>query len=384
MPPENKKTVMIMAGEASGDNHGANLVLELKRLDPEIHLIGLGGERMREAGVRMILDAADIAVVGVTEAVFKLGRLWKAMRQVRRTIRDNRPDLLILIDFPDFNLHAASYAKKLGVRILYYISPQIWAWRGGRIKKIRKTVDKMAVILPFEEDIYRAANVDATFVGHPLLDDVKTRYSPGEARRHFHLAEGITTIALLPGSREKEVARLLPGLLRAGELISAKLPAVQFILPLADTIDEGLVLPDTDQSSLSINVVQGKIYDAISTADLAIVASGTATLETALLGIPMIIIYRVSWLSYLIGRLLIKVRHIGLVNIIAGKTIMPELIQERANPEEIAGEALAILTDQERRMEMGTELAALREKLGRPGAAERTAKIAYDMINGDH
>lgn len=384
MPPENKKTVMIMAGEASGDNHGANLVLELKRLDPEIHLIGLGGERMREAGVRMILDAADIAVVGVTEAVFKLGRLWRAMRQVRRTIRDNRPDLLILIDFPDFNLHAASYAKKLGIRVLYYISPQIWAWRGGRIKKIRKTVDKMAVILPFEADIYRAANVDATFVGHPLLDDVKTRYSPQESKKHFHLAEGVTTIALLPGSREKEVARLLPGLLRAGELINAKLPAVQFILPLADTIDEGLVLPDTDRSSLSIKVVKGEIYDAISTADLAIVASGTATLETALLGIPMIIIYRVSWLSYLIGRLLIKVRHIGLVNIIAGKTIMPELIQERANPEEIAGEALAILTDQERRMEMGTELAALREKLGRPGAAERTAKIAYDMINGDH
>ncbi|MDI6725917.1 MAG: lipid-A-disaccharide synthase [Smithellaceae bacterium] len=384
MPPENKKTVMIMAGEASGDNHGANLVLELKRLDPEIHLIGLGGDRMREAGVRMILDAADIAVVGVTEAVFKLGRLWKAMRQVRRTIRDNRPDLLILIDFPDFNLHAASYAKKLGVRVLYYISPQIWAWRGGRIKKIRKTVDRMAVILPFEEDIYRAANVDATFVGHPLLDDVKTRYSPGEARKHFHLTEGITTIALLPGSREKEVARHLPDLLRAGELISAKLPAVQFILPLADTIDEGLVLPDTDQSSLYIKVVQGKIYDAISTADLAIVASGTATLETALLGIPMVIIYRVSWLSYLIGRLLIKVRHIGLVNIIAGKTIMPELIQERATPEEIAGEALAILTDPERREGMRTELAALREKLGRPGAAERTAKIAYDMINGDH
>ncbi|MDZ4163531.1 MAG: lipid-A-disaccharide synthase [Smithellaceae bacterium] len=380
MPPENKKTVMIMAGEASGDNHGANLVRELKRIDPEIQLIGLGGERMSEAGVRMILDAADIAVVGVTEAVFKLGRLWKAMRQVRRTIRDERPDLLILIDFPDFNLHAASYAKKLGVRVLYYISPQIWAWRGGRIKKIRKTVDKMAVILPFEEDIYRVANVDATFVGHPLLDDVKTRYSPGEARNHFRLAEGITTIALLPGSREKEVARLLPGLLRAGELISAKLPAVQFILPLADTIDEGLVLPDTDRSSLSIKVVKGEIYDAISTADLAIVASGTATLETALLGIPMIIIYRLSGLSYLIGRLFIKLRHIGLVNIIAGKTIMPELIQERANPEEIAGEALAILTDQERRMGKLTELAALRDKLGRPGAAARTAQIAYDMM----
>ncbi len=380
MPLKSKKTVMIIAGESSGDIHGASLVRELKIIDPTLDVIGLGGARMKEAGVRMILDVADIAVVGVTEAFLKLPRIWMAMRRVRRMIREEGPDLLILIDFPDFNLLLASYAKKFGIRVLYYISPQVWAWRRGRIKKIQKSVDKMVVILPFEEAFYRSSQVDVTFVGHPLLDDVKTRLSPAEAKRYFQLQEGATTIALLPGSREKEVARHLPGLLKAGELINARLGSVQYVIPLADTIPEEMVLKQVSLSSLATAVVKDNIYDAIATADLAIVASGTATLETALLGKPMIIIYRVSWLSYLIGRLFIKVSHIGLVNIIAGRGIMPELIQGRANPETIALEALAILTDQARRQEMIDELSNLKDSLGRPGAAQRTARIACDMI----
>lgn len=382
MPDDNNKTVMIMAGESSGDVHGASLVRELKKIDQELKIIGLGGVRMKEAGVRMIFDVADIAVVGVTEAFLKLPRILWAMRQVRRTLREVRPALLILIDFPDFNLLLAAYAKKIGIKVLYYISPQVWAWRRGRVRKIKKYVDKMVVILPFETDFYRSSQMDVTFVGHPLLDDVKTQLSLSEAKSYFQLREGVTTIALLPGSREKEVTRHLAGLLKAGELINARLSSVQYVLPLADTIPEEMVLKQIRLSSLKVTVVKDRIYDAIATADLAIVASGTATLETALLGRPMIIIYRVSRFSYLIGRLFIKIPYIGLVNIIAGKSIMPELIQGRANPETIATVALAILSDQARRQEMLKELSKLRNRLGQPGAAARTARIACDMIQG--
>ncbi len=380
MPLESKKTVMIMAGESSGDFHGASLVRELKKIDPLLDIIGLGGARMKEAGVRMILAVADIAVVGITEAFIKLPRIWTAMRLVRRTLREERPALLILIDFPDFNLMIASYAKKIGIKVLYYISPQVWAWRRGRVRKIEKNVDKMVVILPFEEDFYRSSKVDVTFVGHPLLDEVKTQFTVAEAKRFFQLPEGATTIALLPGSREREVARHLPEMLKGAELINARLGQVQYLIPLADAIPVEMIREQLSLSPLAVTVVKENIYDAIAASDLAIVASGTATLEIALLGKPMIIIYRVSWLSYLIGRLFINIPYIGLVNIIAGKSIMPELIQERANPEAIATEALAILSDPARRQRMVEELSNLHDRLGRAGAAKRTARIAAEMI----
>jgi lipid-A-disaccharide synthase len=292
-----------------------------------------------------------------------------------------KPELVILIDYPDFNLYfVAPAAKKRNIKIFYYISPQVWAWRKSRINKIKRLVDKMAVILPFEVDTYAVKGFVVDYVGHPLLDLVKPAYSKQESRKMFNLDESKTTIGLLPGSRVTEVKKLLPEILRAAEILARRIPNVQFVLPLADMLDEKIVAEITSRFSVKVRVIAGHTYEAISCADLAIVASGTATLETALLGVSMIIIYKISPLSYFVGKLFIRIKNIGLVNIIAGKTIVPELIQGKANAQSIASEAIDILTSVERKKEMINELAAIRAKLGKPGAAIRAAQLALDML----
>jgi lipid-A-disaccharide synthase len=292
-----------------------------------------------------------------------------------------KPELVILIDYPDFNLNfIAPAAKKRNIKIFYYISPQVWAWRKSRINKIKRLVDKMAVILPFEVDTYAKKGFVVDYVGHPLLDLVKPAYSKQESQKIFNLDNSKTTIGLLPGSRLSEVTKLLPEMLRAAEILTHKIPNVQFILPLADTLDEQTVSDILSAFPIKVKVTSGQTYDAISCCDLAIVASGTATLETALLGVPMIIIYKISPLSYFIGKLIVNVQNIGLANIIAGKTVVPELIQEDASGSRIAVEALNILTDEKRKQVIIKELAAIRSKLGNPGAARKTAQLAYDML----
>jgi lipid-A-disaccharide synthase len=377
----NAKRIMIVAGEASGDLHGGNLVQAMHQIDPSLRFYGIGGKKLKAAGVELIADSADMAVVGLTEVVSKLGMILKVMAQLKASLKADRPDLIILIDYPDFNLSLAKAAKKYGVRVFYYISPQVWAWRRGRIGKIKKIVDKMAVILPFEASLYNKAGVDATFVGHPLLDVVRAKYSREEALRRFGLREGITTVGILPGSRQSEVVRLLPEMLMAAEIIEKKLSSVQFVLPLADTLETHFVSNIIRQYPIKVKVIPDEIYDVIGCADIAMVASGTATLETALMGTPMIIIYKVSAPSYYVGKMVINVDHIGLVNIMAGKTIVPELIQEAAIPEAIAAEVIDILTNRERMDDIKTELSKIRDMLGSPGAAVRTARIAYDMMN---
>ena len=292
-----------------------------------------------------------------------------------------KPELVILIDYPDFNLNfVAPAAKKRGIKIFYYISPQVWAWRKNRINKIKRLVDKMAVILPFEVDTYAAKGFAVDYVGHPLLDLVKPAYSKQASQKIFKLDESKTTIGLLPGSRLSEVVQLLPEMLRAAEILAQKIQNVQFILPLADTLEEKTVDDMVSAFNVKVKVISGQTYDAVSCCDLAIVASGTATLETALLGVPMIIIYKISPLSYFIGRLIVNVKNIGLANIIAGKTVVPELIQKDASGNRIAAEAMDILTDEKRKLEMIKELAAIRSKLGNPGAARKTAELAYHML----
>ena len=378
-PPDSKK-IMIVAGEQSGDLHGSNLVRAMHRIDPDLRFYGIGGRKMREAGVELIADAADMAVVGLTEVVGKLGMILGVMRRMKLALKKLKPALLILIDYPDFNLRLGKAAKKDGVRVFYYISPQIWAWRKGRIHKIREVVDKMAVILPFEEQVYRQVSMDVSFVGHPLLDVVKTKYTRKEALRKFDLQDGITTVGLLPGSRKGEVSKLLPVMLKAAGILMQSRPPVQFILPLADALDRDFVEEMIRQESVPVRVVPNEIYDVIGVSDIVVVASGTATLETALLGTPMIIIYKVSPLSYYVGTKVINVTHIGLANLIAGKTIVPELIQEDANPNRIAAEVIGILADESRMQSIKEELNQIREKLGSPGASEKAARLACDML----
>ena len=374
------KKIMIVAGEASGDLHGGKLVQAMLRIDQSLRFYGIGGNKMKAAGVELIADSADMAVVGLTEVVSKLGMILKVMTQLKASLKADKPDLIILIDYPDFNLPMAKAAKKNGIRVFYYISPQVWAWRKGRIGKIKKIVDKMAVILPFEALLYHEAGVDATFVGHPLLDVVKTKYSRKEALAKFGLSEGVITVGILPGSRQSEVVRLLPDMLKAAEIIEKKIAPVQFVLPLADTLDVAFVSHIIEHYPMTVRIIRDEVYDVIGCTDIAMVASGTATLETALMETPMIVIYKVSAPSYYVGKMVINVGHIGLVNIIAGKTVVPELIQDEANPERIAGEVIDILTNSERMEGIKTELSKIRGMLGSPGAAERAAQIAYEML----
>jgi lipid-A-disaccharide synthase len=374
------KKIMIVAGEASGDLHGGNLVRSLRRIDPEIRFYGVGGKNLKDAGVKLIADSADMAVVGLTEVVFKLGMIWKVMSTLKASLREDRPDLLILIDYPDFNLPLAEAAKKHGVKVFYYISPQVWAWRKGRINKIKKIVNKIAVILPFEASLYKEAGMDAVFVGHPLLDVVKTKYTRKEALARFGLSEGVTTVGLLPGSRQSEVQRLLPAMLLAAGKIKEKIKTVQYVLPLADTLDSDFVAHIIAQQPVAVKIIPGETYDVLNCADIAIVASGTATLETALMETPMVIVYKVSKTSYSVGKMIINVNNIGLVNIIAGKTIVPELIQDEANPERIADEVISILENRERLEWIKAELSKIRGMLGSPGASDRAARLAYEML----
>jgi len=376
------KKVLIVAGEASGDLHGANLVRAMLALDPGLDFYGIGGPKMEAAGVRCLARAADMAVVGLTEVFAKLGLILETMGRLKRSLQEEEPALAILIDYPDFNMPLAKAAKKRGVKVFYYISPQVWAWRRGRIARLRELVDRMAVILPFEAEMYHREGVEAVFVGHPLLDAVQIKYERPEALRRFKLREGETIIGLLPGSRPSEVVKLLPEMLRAAVLIRRELPAAQFVLPIADTLDrhdvDKLVRPY--DSELAVRIVGNEIYDVLAVCDAALVASGTATLEAALIGVPMIIVYKISFFTYLMGRLFVKVSHIGLANIIAGKTVVPELVQQDVNPPRLARELLAILTEEGRKDLIKQELAGIREKLGTPGASRRAARLAMEML----
>ncbi len=380
-PEDHPPRVMIVAGEASGDLHGSFLVSEMMAVHPSLHFFGIGGDKMKAAGVKLLAHAAQIGVVGISEVFSKAGAFIKIIRAIRRSLDDLKPNLVILIDFPDFNLNiVARAARKRNIKVFYYISPQVWAWREGRVEQIKKLVNRMAVILPFEVDFYARHGFAVQYVGHPLRDTVKTNLTKSEAIRQFDLAEQSTTIGLLPGSRTAEITRLLQEMLKAASLISRKIPDAQYILPLADTLDLRFVASIIEKSDIPVKIAEGRIYDVLACCDLAIVTSGTATLETGLMGVPMVIIYKVSFFSEMIGRLILSPMPIGLVNIIAGKKVAPELIQQDASGLKIASEALAILLNETKKQEMIDELAAIRAQLGQPGAARRAAQIACDML----
>jgi len=379
-----QKNVMILAGEASGDLHGARLVAEMRKRHPGLSFCGIGGAALKEAGVRILVDASQIAVVGVTEVFAKLGRLLAAMALAKGLLRQIRPDLLICIDFPDFNLRVSKAAKKIGIPILYYISPQVWAWRPGRVKKIRQRVDHMAVILPFEADFYRSHQVPVTFVGHPLLDQ-DADAAPTDGGTVPGPKPG-NLVGLVPGSRDREVARHLPVMVRAASLVKERFPDTRFAVPLAPSLDQGwakeLLRREAERVGLAphVEVRTGGVKAVLAESRMAITASGTVTLEAALMQTPMVIIYKVSRLTYWIGRFLVDVDHVGLANLIAGERIVPELLQGEATPEALARETMRLLADDAALSLMKRRLFEVRERLGGAGASVRTAAIAIEML----
>jgi len=376
------KKILIISGEASGDMHGANLARELMQQDPSLDICGVGSRRMREAGVRMIADASEISVVGATEVLTHIGAIYTVYARLKRFLREERPSLLVLIDFPDFNILIGKVARKLGIPVVYYISPQVWAWRKGRIKTIAGLVKAMIVIFPFEVELYEKAGVDTRFVGHPLVDVVTSAFTREQARQQLGLESGKRTVALLPGSRRKEIATLLPAMLGAAALIQKEFPNLQFILPVAPTLKVEFVKTFVDTSGISVRLVDGRVYDALKASDAAMVTSGTATLETGLMAVPMVIIYKVSRLSYFIGIRLVDVKHVGLVNIVAGKDVAPELIQDAVTPERIAEGISVLLRDPAHALQVKTELEKIKTKLGAGGASGRAASVVREILAG--
>jgi lipid-A-disaccharide synthase len=374
------KKILIITGEASGDLHGANLVQELKKKNNNLVIFGVGSKRLQEAGVDLLADASEISVVGATEVVTHIGPIYRVYSRLKQFLREELPALVILVDFPDFNILIGKAARKLNIPVVYYISPQVWAWRKGRIKTIASLVRAMIVIFPFEEEMYRRAGVDVRYVGHPLTDVVQSRYNQAEAKALFGMEPAKQTVALLPGSRIREIESLLPDMLGAAGLLMARFPDLQFILPVAPTLSREFVRSFIARTSVPVVLVDGQVYDALRASDAALVASGTATLETGLMTVPMVIVYRVSGLSYFIGRQFIKVDNVGLVNIIAGKRVVPELIQDDATPEKMAGELGAFLTDREYCARVKADLAGVRLRLGETGANARAAAVVLDIL----
>jgi lipid-A-disaccharide synthase len=370
-----KPRILLVAGEASGDLHGADLVTALKRQAPDIEVFGVGGPSLRNAGMQTIIDTATIAGMGLFEARDKLRALIGAYRQLTAILRTNPPDLLILIDFPEFNLRLAKIAKQVGVKVFYYISPQVWAWRKRRVYTIARRVDRLAAIFPFESAFYTQHGCSVDFVGHPLVDRVRPTRSREETLRQYGLDPHRKTIALLPGSRAQEVRYLLPPLLGAMRLLEE---SCQCILAVAATLDTNQIRAQVGQQP--VHTVQGDTYNAVHASDLAIVASGTATLETALLERPMVIVYRMAPVTYALARLIVRVPHIGMPNLIAERRVVPELIQSAVTPERIAAEARQLLNDPQAYRVTQEGLREIRRRLGSGGAADRAAKITLDML----
>jgi lipid-A-disaccharide synthase len=371
---------MLSCGEASGDLYAGALARELRALDPTIRLSGLGGPEFAAAGGELIADYRGLAVTGLTEAIGKLPQWFAMLRRLVAEARDSRPDALVAIDSPDFNFPLARRLKRLHVPVVYYISPQIWAWRPGRLKTIRRLADLVLVIFPFEESIYRDAGVPVKFVGHPLVDLVKSSDRVSFLRRHG-LSEGLAVVAILPGSRANEVHQILPDLLAAAARIRAKVPGAQFLVARAPGLDDGLFAEVGSGGLTSVVVVEGQTDAVLSAADVALTASGTATVQTALHDTPMVIVYRVSPLTYQLARRLVTVDTIGMVNLIAGRKIVPELIQDEFTPDAVAEEAAAMLADSGRRKEIREGLANVRQRLGGPGASRRAAEAILDLVN---
>lgn len=380
------KKIMIVTGEASGDLHGANLVRAIRAQCSDISFCGMGGTELESLGVEILCDADKVSVVGLTEVFSHLKDIFTALSVLKRRLISDPPDLLVIIDLPDFNLILAKKAKKLGIPVFYYIAPQVWAWRSGRVRTIKKRVDKLGVILPFEEDYFKQKGVDTEYVGHPLLDTVQTTLSRDEFFQKYNIRSDKRCIGLLPGSRKKEILTLLPCFLDAAKLLQEKhkqSDSLVFLIPQASTIkredleEAGLA---HRQDQLNIKVIENDRYNMMSVCDGAVAASGTVTLELAILGIPMVVVYKLTAITHFFARLLVKLDHFSLVNLIAGKTAVSELLQHEVTAVNITKELSGIIDNQERRDRILADLQEVRKRLGKKGASEKAANVVLEFF----
>jgi len=376
--------ILIIAGESSGDLHGARLVERILARSPGTEIYGIGGDAMERAGVRLLVHASRLSVVGLVEVADRLPEILKAFRRIRGSLNGEPPDLLVLIDFPDFNLRVAREAARRKIPVIYYISPQVWAWRRGRLRQIARTVKRMLVIFPFEKDLYERHRIPVNYVGHPLMDDPALGKSPSdrlETLQALNLSPLYPVLGLFPGSRTGEVRSLLPDLLSAARELRKRFPRLQVVLGEARELDPAVYDRLLEEGPVPVRRVRSGIASVISVCDLALVASGTATLEVALFGVPMIVVYRVSRITYHLGKLLIRVPAIGLANLVPQKGVVPELIQREVSPERLVEHSLPFLTNAVYLSAIRKELARTRSLLGAPGASDRAAGIILEELN---
>ena len=373
---------MLSCGEPSGDLYAGALTTEIRRLDPNADVFGLGGERLASAGGRLVADYGGLAVTGLAEVLPALPRYWATYRRLVTAARAERPDVLVVIDYPDFNFRLGASVAGLGIPVVYYISPQVWAWRRGRLRTMRRFVTRALVIFPFEAALYREADIPVAFVGHPLLDLATPALDRDGFRREHRLDPEAPTVAILPGSRANELRVILPDLVRAAERIAREVPLVQFVVARAPNLPDALFEPLARLARVTSRVpciVESQTDAALVAADVVLTASGTATIQTAIHERPMVVVYRLSPLTYWLGRRFVRVIAFGMVNLVAQKQIVPEFLQEAFTPEAVAGEAVRFLTDETHSANTRAELRAVRERLGGPGASRRAAEQVLDV-----
>ena len=367
--------IMFSAGETSGDMHGANLAKALKNICSDIEMFGFGGPQMEQAGVKLCKNMLDYSVMGFWEVLVNLRKMFKLKDALVAEMKKQKPDILVLIDYPDFNWRLAKEAKKMNIPVFSYIPPSAWAWRKGRAKEVAKIADKIVAIFPFELDVYKKAGADISFVGNPLMDNVKASMSREMAAEFFGIDLKEDNILLLPGSRKQEIANLLEPLLQAAQLIKKERPEVKFFLPVATGIDKKYLEAKINEYGLTVKLCETKTYDLMNCCDFAIATSGTVTLEAALMGLPSIVLYKMSAITYRIAKIFVKIKYFSLPNILVDKQVLPELLQDEVNGENIARLASDLYKDTESAKKVKEELLMVKEKLGSPGVADKTAEL---------
>lgn len=378
-----KRRALIVVGESSGDLHGGNLLRAAAECDPDLAFYGVGGERMRQAGCQILFPSDELSVMGVVEVAVQLPRILSRFRQLKQLLHSaQKPDLLILIDFPDFNLRLAKHARKAGIPVLYYVSPKVWAWRRGRIKSIGERVDRLALIFPFEPELYSAEDVEAVYVGNPLLDEFAEQQPDGRLLSQLGIDEKTQVVGIFPGSRKSELKYIFPTLLKTAQKIFLDKPNIRFLLPVSPSLDRQYFDQRLAGSELPVDIISGNIYEVARSCDAILSVSGTVTLQIALVETPLVILYKTAFLSYVIASRLVCLENFGLTNIVAGKQIVKEFVQDEAVPEALCKEIIRLLDDSAYAETMRFELKRVSELLGGAGCSKKVAAMASEMSRG--